>query len=117
MFQSFTLSFFAVTLLLAANFIHAEDMKGMENGKTQPVASSTVQVHKGHGVANKINARAGKINISHEPIVSINWPKMTMDFSVENKAELEAIKPGMAVDFDLAEKGSGYRIVNIKPSK
>ena len=42
---------------------------------------------------------------------------MTMDFSVQNKAELDAIKPGMAVDFEITQQGKGYRISHIAPAK
>ena len=47
----------------------------------------------------------------------MNWPKMTMDFTVKNKADLEAIKPGMPVDFEITQQGKGYIITNIKPAK
>ncbi|MFA6901774.1 MAG: copper-binding protein [Gallionellaceae bacterium] len=118
MFKSTTLSLSAVVLLLASNLGNAEEMKGMGNmNMQQDMGSAAMQVHKGHGVANKINAAAGKVNITHEPIESMQWPKMTMDFTVQNKEALDAIKPGMAVDFEITQKGKGYRITNIVPAK
>jgi Cu/Ag efflux protein CusF len=73
--------------------------------------------HQGHGVVNKINVSARKINISHDAIPSMNWPGMTMDFKVQNKADLATIKPGMKVDFELTVQGKGYQITHITPAK
>lgn len=75
------------------------------------------QVHQGRGIVNKMDSDAGKVNINHEPIKSLKWPKMTMDFNVEDKSALAGIKPGMKVDFELAKIGSGYRITRIAPAK
>jgi len=70
----------------------------------------------GHGVVNKLNVQAGKVNISHDPIPSIQWPKMTMDFNVKNKTDLTVLKSGMSVDFELTRKGKSYLITHISPS-
>ena len=82
-------------------------------GSTQNVV---VQVHQGRGIVNKMDSDAGKVNINHEPIKSLKWPRMTMDFNVEDKSALAGIKPGMKVDFELAKFGSGYRITRIVPA-
>lgn len=118
MSKATTFSLSVAVLLFSAQAVYAADAQDMSKMNTQiDKSSESVQMHKGHGVANKINARSGKVNITHEAIDSMNWPKMTMDFSVQNKAELEAIKPGMPVDFELTQKGKGYTITNIKPAK
>lgn len=116
MFKLNTLSLSAAALIFAANITLAADMHSMDNMQ-MGAASDNMQTHKGQGVVNKINAKSGKVNITHEPIESMSWPKMTMDFSVINKADLESIKPGMAVDFELAKQGKSYRISHIAPAK
>lgn len=116
--KAIMMSLSAVVLMLAVQSTYAADTPQMGNMNMQKdMGAESTKMHKGHGIANKINARSGKVNISHEPIESMNWPKMTMDFSVQNKAELDGIKPGMAVDFELTQKGTGYMISNIKPAK
>jgi len=118
MFKLTTQILSASILSLAVNFAYAADTQNMGNMNMQSdMGSPNMQMHKGHGIANKINAKAGKINISHEPIDTMNWPKMTMDFTVQNKTDLEAIKPGMAVDFEITQQGKGYRISHIVPAK
>lgn len=103
----------AVAMLVAGQYVAAEGMGNMEMGA--PAAEG--QMHQGHGMVNKVNAQSGKVNITHEPIESMGWPRMTMDFSVQDKAELANIKPGMKVDFELMTKGKGYRITKIAPAK
>ena len=118
MFKSTKMYLFVVVLVLAVQSGYAADKQQMGNMNTQKELSSEgMKMHTGHGVVNKINVVAGKVNISHEPIESMNWPKMTMDFTVKNKADLEVIKPGMPVDFEITQQGKGYIITNIKPAK
>lgn len=109
MFKSITVTTLAAILAFAGITAYAQVADG-----TQQVAAQT---HQGRGLVNKINVEAGKVNLVHEPIQSLKWPKMTMDFNVENKSSLADIKPGMKVDFELSKFGSGYRITRILPAK
>lgn len=105
------------------------DMDGMHGMKDQPMGEMKDQkmsdmgdqmhdkkTHRGQGTVNGIDTKTGKVNLSHGPIESLNWPAMTMGFSVKDAAMLEGIQPGMKVDFDLEKADGGYRIVSIKPS-
>jgi Cu/Ag efflux protein CusF len=96
---------------------YAENMHntdGMQKDMAHQVAS---QVHQGRGLINKVNLEAGKVNISHEAIKSLKWPKMTMDFNVQDKSALAEVRPGMKVDFEFAKFADGYRITRIVPTK
>lgn len=44
---------------------------------------------------NSLNAEALKINVDHAPIEAWQWPKMTMDFQLDEYLELEQLKPGL----------------------
>jgi Cu(I)/Ag(I) efflux system protein CusF len=70
------------------------------------------QSHEGLGKINSIDAKAGKINLSHEPIVSLDWPEMTMDFLVQDKASLTNLKPGQKVTFKLIEGRPGKYVIS-----
>ena len=118
MFKSTMMSLSVAVLALAMQSGYAADTQEMGNMNMQKeMGSEGMRMHTGHGVVNKINAAAGKVNISHEPIASMQWPKMTMDFTVQNKQDLAAIKPGMQVDFEITQQGKGYRITKIVPAK
>lgn len=112
MFKPAILSLFAAALMLAVNLGCADEMKMQKD-----TGNAKVQIHKGHGVVNKINGATGIVNIDHDAIASLKWPGMTMDFTVQDKAGLAAIKPGMAVDFEITMQGSNYRITRIMPAR
>lgn len=66
------------------------------------------------GVINKISS--GKLNITHEPIAALGWPKMKMDFNVAKGANLPAVKPGQRIHFSLVKTGKfKYEITSIHP--
>ena len=109
MFKSITVTTLAAVFAFAAIPAYAEVPDG-----TQKVVT---QVHQGQGIVNKMDLDAGKVNITHEAIKSLKWPKMTMDFNVKDKSTLAGVKPGMKIDFELAKFGSGYRITRVVPAK
>lgn len=114
MYKSITVAALAAVFAFAVFSGYAGDMDGMHNEKA---GKATAQVHQGRGIVNKVDMEAGIVNISHEAITSLKWPKMTMDFNVQNKSDLAAIRPGMAVGFELTLQGKGYRISRIVPAK
>ena len=71
-------------------------------------------IHAGHGKVISVDKQAGKVRLAHDAIKSLNWPKMTMDFQVLNKALLNNIVPGTNVNFDVVMlDGGGYYISKI----
>ncbi|MBI4205820.1 MAG: copper-binding protein [Betaproteobacteria bacterium] len=74
------------------------------------------EAHKGQGTVNRVDANAGKINLTHGPIPSLKWPGMTMDFAVKDKQGLAKLKAGQKVEFKVAEQSKGqYAITEIAP--
>jgi plastocyanin/Cu/Ag efflux protein CusF len=53
------------------------------------------------GKVNSADAAGHTINITHDPIKALNWPKMKMEFSVDPSIDLTNIKNGDAVSFTL----------------
>ena len=91
------------------------DMSGMKMDAAQTAAG---KVYKAKGLVNSVDIQAGKVNLSHEAIPSLHWPKMTMSFKVSDKQDLALLKPGQRVDFELSEKTPGqYVITKITPAK
>lgn len=73
---------------------------------------ATAQSHEGRGTVNSVDAKAGKLNMTHDAIASLNWPGMTMDFEVQDKAALANIKPGQKVKFKLVEPRHGKYVIS-----
>ena len=74
-----------------------------------PAASG--QVHKGQGTVRAVDLQAGTINVEHGPIATLNWPAMTMDFQVKDKALLKGVKPGQSAEIDIVQQGPGQFVV------
>lgn len=53
------------------------------------------------GTVTAVDASAGTISLDHEPIAAINWPAMSMQFTIEDPADLQGIAVGDRVSFEL----------------
>jgi Cu(I)/Ag(I) efflux system membrane fusion protein len=85
---------------------------------TQQQASGMEATHKGRGTVAELDAQKGRVELDHEPIASLQWPRMTMGFTVEDKAQLARLKKGDAVEFELRAKPDAdghYLISKIGP--
>jgi Cu(I)/Ag(I) efflux system protein CusF len=83
------------------------DMKGMK-------ADKKGEVHKGTGVVTSIDRAGGKVTVKHDPIKSLNWPTMTMAFSVKDKAMLDKLAKDKKVEFEFVQQGQQFVITSIK---
>lgn len=88
--------------------------------RMEPIPDEVVKPQKVHprgdGIVNSVNIEKRTINISHEPIDSINWPAMTMDFAVSEDVNLDSVQPKSHINFDLTmDKDGNYIISGIKP--
>jgi Cu(I)/Ag(I) efflux system membrane fusion protein len=80
----------------------AAEHAGHEQGKTEQ-AKPAVVGHQAQGVLKAINAD-GTVSIAHEPIKTLGWPGMTMDFALANASLAAGIQPGSAITFELVER-------------
>ena len=96
-------------------------MPGMPMGgmkAPEKPAASGDHTHVAQGTVNTVDRDAGKINLSHGPVASLNWPAMTMDFQVKDKAAPAKIKQGQRVKVQFTEAPGGrYVITRIAPGK
>jgi Cu(I)/Ag(I) efflux system protein CusF len=51
-----------------------------------------------------VDRASGTVELEHEPIPTLQWPRMSMEFMVEDKAALAKLKKGDAVEFELRAK-------------
>jgi len=66
-------------------------------------------------VVTKINLEIVSVELDHEEIKGL-MPKMTMEFYVKEKSELEQLKVGDTVDFVLEDDAGAERIIKIRKS-
>ena len=84
--------------------------------KSMPMEGSTQGgSHKGAGTVKRLDASRGAVTLDHEPIPSLKWPSMTMEFQVSDRKMLEHLKPGTKVVFQFTEQPKGtYLITELK---
>lgn len=66
--------------------------------------------HQARGVLDAINDD-GTVSITHQPVKSLGWPGMSMDFELANASLAQGIAPGSAITFELVERGKGEWII------
>ena len=104
-------------VVAAANFlIDAESnlkaaLGGMQPAPEAAVAKPAKVGHQAVGVLNAINPAAGAVTIAHEPVASLKWPAMKMDFVLANPALVAGLKPGAGVKFEFVERKPGEWVV------
>ena len=77
-------------------------------------AIAYAQTHQATGVVRGVKPDKGVVTLKHDPVKSLNWPGMTMDFSVRDKKLLEGLKPEQKVKLDFVQEKSGSVITSIK---
>ncbi|RJX30898.1 MAG: efflux RND transporter periplasmic adaptor subunit [Oxalobacter sp.] len=74
--------------------------------------------HKADGVIDGIDGKTGTLSIKHEPVASLKWPAMTMEFKAANESLLKDLKPGTSIAFEFVERQQGEWVVtSIQPRK
>ena len=92
------------SVVVSANFlIDAESnlkaaLGGMQKAEEPKAAAAG---HHGEGTLNAIDAESGSVTISHQPIASLKWPAMKMDFMLANPSLVSGLKPGAAISLVL----------------
>lgn len=108
-------------VVVAANFlIDAESnlkaalggLGGMGGvGKVSPGETAKASSHKADGVLKAIDAAAGTVSVSHEPVASLGWPAMTMDFVLANPSLAAKLQPGSPIAFEFVERKPGEWVI------
>jgi RND family efflux transporter MFP subunit len=105
------------SIVVAANFlIDAEsNLKAALGTMTAPPAAEAPArpstVFAGRGRLDAVDAASGVLTITHEPIASLKWPAMTMEFTAANPQIAAAAKPGAAIEFELVERRPGDWVI------
>ncbi len=110
-----TLATAAFTLVLAGsiNLAAAETVADMSHDSMAMPPAATRNTHEGVGVLEAVNAKAGKVQISHEAISSLNWPAMTMWFTLHTTLPKD-LKAGDRIRFELAQQGNRWDVTRIE---
>ncbi|MDC0662345.1 copper-binding protein [Marinobacter sp. SS21] len=95
---------------VAPSLAVAEDTHGSMPGMATQASMDPVQ---GRGVITAINADKRQVTLDHEPIAELNWPRMTMGFSIAPEVDLDGLNKGDVVTFTLTPTGKGQQLTTI----
>lgn len=117
--QTTTLSLLIALALAAGSAFAGEkmddmkdmDMKNMDMGKK---SAPSMKTHHAVGVIKALDAKASTVTLVHEPVKSLNWPAMTMTFSIKDKMLFDKLAEGKKVEVDLVKEGKNYVVTAVK---
>jgi len=96
----------------------AEELKADTNVLIPMDSIAPTQGYPGTGTINSLNIKAGRINLSSEPIASLGWVAQSRDFQVLDRDALANLKPGQKITFELVKLYNGnYIVIKIEPAK
>lgn len=102
-------------VVVAGNFLIDSEsnlksaLKGFASGASSPAAAAAS--HHATGVVQSLDAQTGGAVIVHEPVASLNWPRMTMLFVPAREGLLAGLRPGMSVEFEFLERKPGEWVI------
>jgi Cu(I)/Ag(I) efflux system protein CusF len=106
---------FAPTLVLTLIFfvsgLPAAQSASMSD---KPAAGSEATIHKTTALVKSVDAANGKVKLAHEPVKSLNWPAMTMNFAVKDPALFDKLTPGKKVEIEFVQQGSSSVVTAVK---
>jgi RND family efflux transporter MFP subunit len=109
------------TVVVAANFlIDAEsNLRAALGGMGSAAKSGDGAKSASHTAVGTIDAFGPNdtVTVTHEPVASLKWPAMTMDFAFANPSLAGGVKAGSRVQFEFVERRPGeYVITGVKPA-
>jgi len=113
--QLLSLLIFATLMALPMTLTYAQtsmDHSKMDHSKMAKPAAKESSTHKATGVVKRVDRDKSAVTLAHDPVASLNWPAMTMDFRVRDKASLATLKPEQKIEFDLIEEKKGSYVIN-----
>lgn len=95
-------------------FAYADGMP-MEMKKMTPAKEAAESgTHKTSAVVKAADAANGKVTLSHGAIASLNWPPMTMGFTVKDKRLFDRLAVGKTVNVEFVKEGSGFVVTAVR---
>ena len=90
-----------LTALLGVAYVNAADTTSAAGGDVQAT-----------GVVVSVDAQKHTIKLKHDPIKTLGWPAMTMNFGVDSSIDLSGVQAGDAVAFTLKPQGQDDYIIS-----
>jgi Cu(I)/Ag(I) efflux system protein CusF len=107
----------AIAMTTAVVMVHAGDPKEMDvkdMSPSQMAKDASPRKHTAKGIVKSMDPKAQTVTLSHGAVKTLNWPAMTMTFSVHDKAVMDQLTPGKKVEVEFEQHGKDYVITRLK---
>jgi|GEM_PF-971474 len=75
---------------------------------------SDTEVHSGKGELRDIQADEKRVTLWHEPMASLGWPEMTMEFELASPDLVEGFEAGDSVQFEMTSEDGTHTIIKLE---
>ncbi|TVP56965.1 MAG: hypothetical protein EA349_07365 [Halomonadaceae bacterium] len=75
---------------------------------------SALEVHSGKGELRDIQAENQRVTLWHEPMVSLGWPEMTMEFELASPELTDGFEAGQKVLFKMTSEDGRHTIIHLE---
>lgn len=65
------------------------------------------------GSVNRVMSDSKKMNVTHQPVTEWGWPSMKMDFEVANEVDINHLKKGDLIRFEVSKISGNYPVTKI----
>lgn len=89
------------------------DMKSMPMEKMSSDSSTKAIAHHATGTVKAVDPTKGTVTLVHGPVKSLNWPAMTMTFSVKDKTLFNKLAVDKKVTIDFAKQDANYVVTAV----
>jgi Cu(I)/Ag(I) efflux system membrane fusion protein len=98
-------------IVVSGNFLIDSESNLKSALKGYGAAAQKVVSHHADGVLDSRDVEAGSVVVTHDPVASLNWPKMTMEFIPAHSGMFANIKPGTPMSFEFVERNPGEWVI------
>jgi Cu(I)/Ag(I) efflux system membrane fusion protein len=98
-------------VVVSANFLidSESNLKAALGGMSEP--AKALVSHQAVGTLDGVDAKAGTVTVTHEPVASLKWPAMTMEFVPANPSLVAGVKSGSPIAFEFVERKPGEWVI------
>lgn len=99
------------------------NMKGMDMQKckdmmddkaSMPAMGAPMTTYETKAQVKSVDVVGGKVTLAHGAVKSLNWPAMTMAFSVKDKTLFDKLAAGKKVNVEFKKDGADYVVTAVK---
>lgn len=85
-----------------------------QSGSTQPMDNAAApegEAHTTSGTVTAVDQSAARVTVDHEPVPSMEWPAMTMQFKVADPELLSDVEDGDEIRFVFMQDDKGGYVI------